>query len=1219
MNSLQRAPKLPPARSLASEPVATCPPRGRGLLIRAFALCVPLYVSLALGQEANLVENGDFELRTPDGWVEGWERLLLTADCQVEAAPAEHGGVAVKVAGGTKKSKGGLRSTLRPFEGPPMLRVSLMYRGTKGRRYILIRADGSEEGEEPSEHRIPLTPSERWRPAGETVTLGEPGDAMEPGDEMAGVPEAKRYVIELYHEGPGETWFDRVAVAPGAPAPRPAQPAAAPVGPYATSYSPGDGAVVAVNPPRLRWPGRPGATYAVQWSTSPDFPPESTHRAESLELNLYIPPEPLAPGTWYWRVTETIGPGPGLILPGPFGGEEDEREEGEEEIDLFEGEEEQDIEGLGEDVEPGDEMEPPAEDEPPKPRRKQRRRPAPESPDASARVSSFALILPLLPVTQDELDEEEPPEDEEETGESAETETLPEDVDDLDEPPVMPPGIDLKLPSDERLHAPEPHESVSATRTFRVDESSAIVLVPPVEAIVASLASHPRVWLTADNVVGLRALSQGPLKAEWDRLKAGLDEAKGDELPEEPTGRGKWRRPSPKQLEANEEILRVAATEAGLVRDFAFAAALTGEESYADEAKRRALHLAAWDAKGSTGYESHDQAFREILLALSLAIDWLSQSLSDEETSKLGEAVTARGEVLHKALSEGPRPLNLFPYSSHGQTAVGFLTVAGLAAAGDVPQAEEWLQFALPTAVTLFSPWAGDDGGWMQGETYWKRSAPYTFQLFDALRTAADINLYALPWAKNTSRYKAHMHPPYSPRGGFGDGPEVPPDAGDRLAALRLASALKDPVAAWYAASVEAPEPEPTAFDLLWHDPDVAPKAPDDLPLSAAFSDSGLFAMHSSLTDPRGIHLYGRASSFGSFNHAHADQNHFRLSAFGQPLLIDAGYHDWYRSPHGTSFSRTSLAHNTLLVNGKVGQRTDDITAGGKIEDFLASEHFDYASTEAEDAYPRAILKTFRRHFIFCRPDCVVVWDHVEAGQKASFTWLLHSLEEPTLDAETSVGVIRQGEAGLTLGAFGPAGLVWKTNSRFPQNPRFTEQDVESPPQWHTTVSTKARSEVEDLLLVLAPFEGEAAPEVKAVEAEGGKGAEAKIGGTRVVTAIRVGEAESVSCAGFAATADCIVLRMAGGDLAAVFALALKSLQREEATLITATAPCLVTGTLGEKPALTIEPSEQATITIACPTQPAKLLIDGEEQAAQWADGTLTVELSAERHELAIE
>jgi len=1155
-------------------------------------------------QEESLVDNGDFDLRAPDGWVEGWERVLSTADCQVEAAPAEGGNPAVKITGTTKNSKASLKTTLKPFEGPPALRVGLVYRGTKGERYVVIRAEGLEEGEEPVEQQIVLPPSQQFRPGGGMVTLS-----------LAEGAEPERFVIELVHEGRGETWFDHVSVAAGEPAPRPAEPGLAPVGPYVTSYFPEDGATVSVSPPRLRWPAKPGATYSVQWSTSPDFPPEATERAEGLKLNLYIPAEPLAPGTWYWRVTQTARPGPTTPLPTAFD-EEEEWDETGDEPGPTEGEDEAAIEEPeGEEIGPQDA---PGDQPPPKkPKRKKGGRDgANESLDGSSRVFSLSDGLPLELVGQGEPEEEAAPEGEAPGPVEPETDTAPED---LGEPPAGLPGIDLRPPGAEGPHAPEPAESVSATRTFRVEATAAVVPVPPTEAIVADLPPHPRIWLTADSVVLVRALAQGALKARWDGLAARLDGLKGQELPEEPKGRGKWRKVSPKQLEANEEILRVAVTEAGLVRDFAFAALVTGDQSYAEEAKRRALHLAAWDAEGSTGYTSHDQAFREILLGLSLAIDWLSQSLSEEETQKIAEAVSGRGEILYKALSQPPRPLNAFPYSSHGQTALGFLTVAALSVTEEVPEAGEWLEFALPTAVSLFSPWAGDDGGWMQGETYWKRSAPYTFQLFDALQTAADIDLYALPWTQRTARYKAYMHPPYSTRGGFGDGPEAPPDANDRLAALRLASARKDALAAWYAASIGAPDDEPTAFDLLWHDPDVQAEAPEALPPSAAFRDSGLFAMHSSLTDPRGVHLYGRASAFGSFNHAHADQNHFSLQAFGQPLLIDAGYYDWYRSPHGTSFSRTTLAHNTLLVNDKVGQRPGDITAEGSIESFLASKYFDYASTEAAQAYPRAALKTFRRRFIFCRPNCIVIWDRVEAGQKASYTWLLHSLQEPSLDTEASLAVVRQAEAGVVIGAYGPEALVWKTTSRFPQNPRFTEEDAEASPQWHTSLATKGKAESEDLLLVLAPFEGEAVPEVKPLEVEGGKGAEAGIGGAQIASVLRLGEAQSVSWGDMAAEADCVVTKESGGEPAAVFAIGLKSLKRGEAVLIASTAPCLVAGALGEKPSLIMEPSAQATLTIACPTQPAKLLIDGEEQAPNWAEGLLTVELSAERHELAVE
>ena len=59
--------------------------------------------------------------------------------------------------------------------------------------------------------------------------------------------------------------------------------------------------------------------------------------------------------------------------------------------------------------------------------------------------------------------------------------------------------------------------------------------------------------------------------------------------------------------------------------------------------------------------------------------------------------------------------------------------------------------------------------------------------------------------------------------------------------------------------------------------------------------------------------LQFKSSRFGSFNHSHADQNSFILSAFGRPLLIDSGYYPWYGSPHDVGWTRQTIAHNALL------------------------------------------------------------------------------------------------------------------------------------------------------------------------------------------------------------------------------------------------------------------------------------------------------------------
>jgi len=1146
----------------------------------------------------------------------------MTADATAQAVPAEGGNAAVRLTGTTGKSKAGIQAPLKPFGDEIVLRVAVRYRADKGRQTVIIRQDSSQPKGKPMDQRFPLEPTRDWRPFETTVTV-------EPAAEGQEAKPAK-WSILLLHEGPGETWFDGVQVLAGLAPVRPAQPPMPETGPYATQYSPADGAVVSVNPPWLRWSAKRGATYRVEWSTSPDFSPEATKRAEGLVLNLFPIPEVLAPGAWYWRVTEIGAASPTVPTPEELAGgdtqptEEETGAEGPPEP----GKPPQPAPGQPPPTKPGPGAHAPGAPvapQPPKPRTARGRLPKPEAPSPPSKRGKAASPPSPGGETSPPPEEASPPAQPAAPVGGAKgpppatggVRSLPVQLGPGGRPPApRTPGAGPGIPLGGQPHAPIIQPSVSPTRSFRVDESAVKLIAPAADAILAALPPHPRVWLTTDSVIGLRARCQGPLKPQWDALVARLESVKGQELPAEPKPLAKSRKPGPKDLEAAAGVLKVATQESGLVRDLAFASLISGEAPYADEAKRRVLNLAGWKPDGSTGYASQDQADREITLALALALDWLPQSLSTDERKKVTDALVARGQALLRALSEWPRPLNQFPYSSHGQTAIGFLTVVGLAAAGDVPEADAWVRFALPTAVGLFSPWAGDDGGWMQGDYYWKRSAYYTFQLLDALRTAAEVDLYALPWSQNTARCETYMHPPYSPRGGFGDGPEVPPDARDRQAMWRLASARSDPLAAWYAQSLSGADPPPTALDLIWRDPGVQPQAPDALPSSAAFKDSGLFAMHSSLTDPRGVHLYGRASAFGSFNHAHADQNSFRLDSFGEPLLIDAGYYDSYRSPHVTAYARTSLAHNTLLVNGK-GQRTGDITADGKVERFVTSEAFDFAQTEASSAYPPPALKTFRRSFFLCRPSCIVIWDHIEAGEKVALTWQLHSLDQPTLDPASSVGLFRHQAAAVAVGAFGSQKLAWQTTSKFPKNPAMLGTEDQAAPQWHTSLTAQGKVVKADQLLILAPFEGDAAPKLKSVEVKGGVGGEASASWGKVTALVRTGEAP-IASGDLTADAACLVLRTGEGGAESVFADQLKSLKRGETVLLSSTVACLVSGTLGEKPSLVFDVAGKTTVTLALAAQPARLLVDGQEQPVSWANGVLTVELPAGRHEVRV-
>ncbi len=1267
-------------------------------------------------QEENYVDNGEFELRTPDGWAQGWERVQMSADAKIEVTQASGGSAAVHMAGVTKKSTAGVRALVKPFPDVTELRIAVRYEGTKGQRSIILQREAADPKAKPVEQKIALDPSSDWKPFETTVPTtpaSTPAAAAPPGPRPPGaaptvpgtaaVKPGGKWWIVLLHEGAGESWFDGVQVFAGPAPERTTQPTLAELGPYITQYYPADSSVVRVNPPRLHWPGHSGALYRLEWSKSPEFPAESTKRADGLTLNAFVLPDLLDPGTWYWRVTESSAPPVGVPLPGQAG-----PGKGTTPQPLLPGAPTPAPAGAGpgqpqpstpatgapSPAAPAQSPAPPGTSKPappggtptqppPAPKAKPTPKPQPEpkpkkpprsklpQPDEASPEDKRAAGAAPVASAAGELP---PPEEPSPAGRPGAVPPPPKKSPStgtgVSRPPFAPGGLGTAQPwtpgvgtmgpgtpsptpgmpgafgtlqpgvptgpttglpgrgvtpppgtggpgqpPGEGLHAPLPSGPlISPARSFRLDEAAAKLPMPTAEAVIAALAGHPRVWLTMDRVVGLRTQCQGALRAQWEALKAYLDPLKGKDLPADPPAPVKSKKPNPKEADTGAATLKAATQESGLVRDFAFAGLVTSDASYTDEAKRRALNLAGWKPDGATSYANNDQAHREITLALALALDWIP-SLSPEDKKKLTDALTPRGEALMKAVSTGPRPLNQFPYSSHGETAVGVLTVVGLAAAGDVPEAEAWLKFALPTAVDFFSPWAGDDGGWMQGDYYWKRSAYYTFQLFDAVKSAGGADLYSLPWSQNTAKCLTYMHPPYSPRGGFGDGPEVPPDARDKLAMWRLASARSDPLAAWYAQAVPGADPAPSAFNVLWYDPSVKPQAPDTLPPTASFPDSGLFAMHSSVTDAHGVHLYGRASAFGSFNHAHADQNSFRLEAFGEPLLIDAGYYDSFRSPHETAFAGTSLAHNTLLVNGK-GQRDNDLTAKGKLERFFTSEGFDFAQTEAGAAYAQPLVKGFRREFIFCRPNLFVIRDHVEAGEKAAYTWLLHSLDQPTLDAAASTATVRHGKAGVVVGAFGSQRVGWQTTSKFPKNPAMAATEDQAPPQWHTSLNA-GKNETADQLLILCPFEGEKGPAVKSVEVKGGIGAEANADWGRVLALARVGK-DPIVAGDLTADAECVVARMGGAGPESLFADQLKSLKRGEVVLLTSSGPCLVSGTLGEKAALVFEVKDTSTVTLALAAQPVKVRIDGQEKPVSWANGVLTITVPAGRHEVRV-
>ena len=115
--------------------------------------------------------------------------------------------------------------------------------------------------------------------------------------------------------------------------------------------------------------------------------------------------------------------------------------------------------------------------------------------------------------------------------------------------------------------------------------------------------------------------------------------------------------------------------------------------------------------------------------------------------------------------------------------------------------------------------------------------------------------------------------------------------------------------------------------------------------------------------------------------HGHNDKNQLVLYSRGQVLMPDPGTHA-YGSPLHTSWDKTTLAHNTLIVDEQ-----SQAPAQGRCLAFGAVGGVDYAMTEAGPIYPGV---RFVRTAALLSENLIVIVDQVCAGQEHQFDIACH-------------------------------------------------------------------------------------------------------------------------------------------------------------------------------------------------------------------------------------
>ena len=620
---------------------------------------------------------------------------------------------------------------------------------------------------------------------------------------------------------------------------------------------------------------------------------------------------------------------------------------------------------------------------------------------------------------------------------------------------------------------------------------------PRTEDVAARIPKgRPRVYFTPELLSRVREGQDAELKAMAERVARSAKGRLGQEVYPEPPWLPKDRT---ERRNKYQEIFRTMRPWTSGMETCALAYLVTGDRSFGEEAKRRLLHYASWDPRGSTSVFHNDEPAMDLAMRGPRTFDWIYDLLSEAERQKCIDAWRVRlGEInqLHRRM-----PFESKPFSSHPGRMVPFVVEGCIVFYHEIPEAKDWLEYTLHLMWNTYPAWGSADGGWHEGPGYW-----------GAYIGMMTRNVYGFgavghqwkrkPFYQNTGYFGLYAVPAHARQHPFGDGHGGRVGRGHASILYGLASFHDNPYFRWYAEaqgvrSMYGPE----AF--MAYRPDLAPRPPVDIPQAHVFDNIGVVGMHSNLADPVGsVQMLFKSDPYGSVSPNHASQNAFAINAFGEALAISSGYYQQYGCAHHAQWTWDTKAHNSITIDSK-GQRKRSRHSRGHIARFWEDGSTTYTMGDATEAY-EGRLKRFHRHVVFLRPDTFVTVDDIEAPTPVSAEWWLHARSQMQVSEKPRTVTIAQGDARLITQFLAPDSVAFEQTDEFPVAPHRPN----SPNQWHLTVTPTARSATPQFLTVMRAYRsGEEGKPFRArtLEAEGYLCAQVRGPDTLDMVAIRQG------------------------------------------------------------------------------------------------------------------
>ncbi|MBP1842882.1 hypothetical protein J2046_001136 [Rhizobium petrolearium] len=557
----------------------------------------------------------------------------------------------------------------------------------------------------------------------------------------------------------------------------------------------------------------------------------------------------------------------------------------------------------------------------------------------------------------------------------------------------------------------------SVVRSFEISDALPLAPLPDRKTRHGAAGTgHPRLWLNPDKLKSFAsAVANDPNHCGWSDFFSKSVEpwierpiiAEPQPYPDNVRVASLWRQ---MYIDCQEVIYAI--------RHLAIAGRVLGRSDLLDASRAWLLAVVAWDPQGPTSRAYNDEAAFRIVVALAWGYDWLYDHLSEEERSTVRAVLLRRTREVADHVIAHAR-IHVFPYDSHAVRSLSaVLTPACIALQGESDEATEWLDYTVEFLATLYSPWAGTDGGWAEGPHYWMTGMAYLIEAANLIRSHLGFDLYQRPFFQNTGSFPLYTKAPGTRRAGFGDDSTLgdPPGLKVGYNVRQFAGVTGNGHYQWYFERIKADAAgtEMAFYNYGWWDlnfddlvyrhdfPEVPATSPKDLLAVACFNDIGWVAVQKHMEDPdRHLQFVFKSSPYGSLSHSHGDQNAFLLYAYGEDLAIQSGYYVAFGSSMHRDWRRQTRSKNAVLIGGK-GQYADKDKAlarraAGRIVETEEKPGYLRILGDATAAYQlvNPLVQKVEREVHFVNDSYFVIVDQVECLEPQELQWLCHIMGAP--------------------------------------------------------------------------------------------------------------------------------------------------------------------------------------------------------------------------------